>query len=242
MRKGKKIFLLILVLVILCSLSLGLYFLLKKFNITNIKTLRDFVEKFKNWGPIIFLITQVVLSVPIFVVPLEDELWVTLSIVLFGAKKGFLLSIAGMALTSLSLYILGRVFGVKLANKIIGEKAFSETQKKTEFSSKFSLPFLYMIPFFPHDVLCMLSGVKKMNGVYFMLVTVFMRSFEIIALCFLGGDVIKWEKITAIQWVIIINLIIVDIILLFKLKNFLEKQINKKREAKAEEIKKEDLN
>lgn len=241
MRKLKKILILLSIIIVLCSLSLGIYFLFKRFDINNIKTLREFVEKFKEWGWVVFLLTQVVLSVPIFVVPLEDELWVSLSILLFGAKKGFMLSMLGMALTSFILYMLGRVFGVKLAGKIVGEKALKDAQEKTEFTSKFSLPFLYMIPFFPHDVLCMLSGVKKMNGLYFMIITVFMRSFEIIALCFLGGDFINWKSISLIEWIIIINLIVVDILLLFKLKNCIEKRMTEKRNQKLG-LDKDDLN
>ena len=228
MRKSKKIVVLILISLILCLLSFLIYLLLKKFDITNIKTLREFVGKFGSCSWLVFIIIQLVLSVPIFVVPLEDELWVSLSIILFGAKKGFVLSMVGMALTSYILYLLGRVFGVKLANKIVGEKLMKETQSKTKFSSKFSLPFMYLIPFFPHDVLCMISGINKMNSIYFMVVTIIMRSLEIIAICFFGGDFINWKNVSPIEWVILLNLLVIDIMLLFKLKKILERRLEQK--------------
>ena len=121
MRKSRKILLIISIIVVLCLLSFLIYILLDKFNITNVKTLRQFISKFGMWSWVVYLLVQVVISTPIFVMPLEDEMWVSLSILLFGVKQGFVLSVLGMILTSSLLYLIGNKLGVKVAEKIIGE-------------------------------------------------------------------------------------------------------------------------
>lgn len=209
-------------------LSFFVYFLLKKFNITSISTLRDFIAQFGGGAWAIFLLTQIVLSVPIFVVPFEDELWVTLSIILFGAKIGFLLSIVGMIAVSSILYFCGNKFGVKLAQKFVGKKELEDVQKKSEIKSALSLPFLYLIPLFPHDILCVTSGINKINFAYFFVVTLLLRSIEIVAICFMGGSLIDWKSLSVFEWLVLSNLAIIDIYLLTKLSKFMEKRLEKK--------------
>ena len=61
-----------------------------------------------------------------------------------------------------------------------------------------------------------------------MVVTIIMRSLEIIAICFFGGDFINWKNVSPIEWVILLNLLVIDIMLLFKLKKILERRLEQK--------------
>ena len=227
MGKLRKILIIVSVILVFCALSVGLYFLLDYLDITNIKTLRKFISKFGPYSWLMFIIIQCIISTPIFVMPLEDELWVTLSILLFGAKKGCIISVCAMILTSSILYLIGRVFGVKLAKRLVGEKCLNEVQQKFSVKSKLSLPFLYLIPFFPHDVLCIISGINKMKFGYFVIVTALMRSLEIVSICFLGGGLINWVSLSVFDWLVLINLLVIDIYLLTKLQKVMEKRLDK---------------
>lgn len=227
-KKKKRILWIIFFVAVVCVLSFLIYFLLKKFNITSISTLRDFIAQFGGWAWAVFLVTQIVLSVPIFVVPFEDELWVTLSIILFGAKIGFLLSIIGMIAVSSILYFCGNKFGIKLAQKFVGKKELDNVQKKSEIKSALTLPFLYLIPLFPHDILCVTSGINKINFAYFFVVTLLLRSIEIVAICFMGGDFIDWSTLSVFDWVVFANLVVIDIYLMTKLQKYMENKLEKR--------------
>lgn len=223
----KKIFLIVLITVLVCLVSLGIYFLLKVLDITNIKSLRNFIGKFGGWGYVVFVILQVLISLPIFVVPFEDEFWVALGIILFGVKWACILSIISMLIISTLLYLMGKCCGEKFLKKLVGEKALMEMQENYAISNKISLPILYMIPLFPHDVLCITSGITKINFPYFFVVTAIMRSLEVVSLCFLGGSLIAWKNLTRFDWIVLANLVIVDIYLLGKLKKYLESKVKK---------------
>lgn len=228
MRKSKKILLILTIILILCLFSYLIYFLLDKFNITNVKTLRKFIGQFGVWGWVVYILVQVIISTPIFVMPFEDEMWVTISILLFGVKQGFILSVIGMILTSSLLYLIGNKLGVKIASKIIGEEELVNVQNKFDVKNKLSLPFMYLIPFFPHDVLCVVAGLSKMKFVYFFLVTLFVRSIEIVSICFLGNGFIDWKSLTTVEWCVVANLAIIDIYLMRKLQRFMENKLTKR--------------
>lgn len=234
MSKKKKVLIIAIVIFALCLLSFLIYFLLQKFNITSVSALRKFISKFGGGAWLVFLLTQIVISVPVFVIPFEDELWVGLAIILFGVKIGFLLSVVAMITTSSILYAFGRTFGLKFANKLIGKEEVASVQEKSDMNNRLSLPFLYLVPMFPHDVLCVTSGIAKMNFLYFFVVTLLMRSLEIIAICFMGGNLIDWSSLTVFEWCVLLNLGIVDVYLLQKLKNYMEKKIGKTKDISNE--------
>lgn len=227
--KTKKILICISIIILLASLSCGVYFLLDWLDITNIKTLREFISKFGAWSWVVYILAQVIISTPIFVMPFEDELWVTLAILLFGAKIGCLLSIISMLIISSLLYLIGNKLGGKIAKRLVGEQELLNIQQKLSVKGKLSLPFLYFTPFFPHDSLCVVAGLTKMNFGYFLLVTALIRPLEIIAICFLGGELIKWSNLSAFEWVVFANLIIIDIYLMKKLANLMEKRLEKNK-------------
>lgn len=228
MRKFKRVVIILAIVLLICALSAGLYFLLDYFNITSVSTLRKFISNFGAWGWLVFLIVEVVISTPLFVIPLEDELWVTLAILLFGAKLGCILSVSAMLISSALLYLFGRTCGFNLIKKFVGEKTLIDVQQKFSVKSKLSLPFLYLIPFFPHDVLCIVAGSSKMSFWYFIIITALMRSIEIISICFLGGGLIKWGELTCFDWLVLANLLIIDIYLLTKLQKYMEKRLENK--------------
>lgn len=228
MWKKKKVILLFVVILIIALLSAGIYFLLNKFNITDIKTLRNFISKFGTLSWVVFLIAEVILSTIVFVIPFEDELWISLAILLFDVNSGFVLSVVGMILTSSFLYLIGNKLGIKVASKIIGKKELENIQNKYDIKSKHSLPLMYLIPLFPHDSLCVVAGLSKMNFVYFFVVTLIMRSFEIFNLCFFASGVLNLSNLSALDWFCLINLIVIDFYLLLKLKNFIKRKISKK--------------
>lgn len=228
MQKYKKIVLILIVVTSIALFSTLIYLILNSLNITSIKTLREYISGFGASGWAVYIILQVLISTPIFVIPFEDEMWVTLSIILFGVEKGFILSVVGMILTSSALYLLGRKLGVKIANKIVGEEELKRVQNKFDIKNKLSLPFMYLIPCFPHDALCVVSGLSKMKFIYFFIVTLFMRSIEIVSLCFLSNGFIDWKALSTLDWLLTVNLIIIDIYLLKKLSNFMEKRLERK--------------
>jgi len=218
-RKVVKILSIILVYV---AISILLYFILKACGLASVSEIRRFISGMGCWGYVAFFLFQVIVSTFICIIPFEDELLTVSALVLFGPIKGFCIASFNMFVTSMIQFMIGRYFCKSLVAKIIGGEDLDKYQKFLQIKGEIMLPILYAIPLLPHDSLCILAGMSKMKFWYFVPVTLIMRSIEIVCVCFFGGGFIDFSTLSIMDWIIIINILIVDVFLLFKLYKFIE--------------------
>lgn len=228
----KSVFKIIGLLLIYVAISIGIYFILKSFGLTSVNKIRDFVNLAGAWGYIIFFLLQVIVSTFVCIIPFEDELLIAVAVVLFGPIKGFLIGSFNMFVTSTLQFIIGRYFCKSLIVKIMGDESINKYENYLKVKGEIMLPILYAVPLFPHDCLCLLSGMSKMRYWYFAIVTLIMRSLEIAYVCFFGSGIIDFGALTIMDWIIIANVLIVDIYLIFKLQKYIENKINNKNNIK----------
>ena len=141
--------------------------------------------------------------------------------ILFGSKVGFFASWAVIFISSSILFFIGDKFGEKLAVKLIGKKELEQAQDFMDTKSKIFLPIVFLLPFLPDDALCIVAGMTRMKYWYFALITFVFRGIDTFIICFLGSA-INWAALTAVEWIIIVNLIVIDIYLILKLQKWIE--------------------
>ncbi|MBQ8522710.1 MAG: TVP38/TMEM64 family protein [Clostridia bacterium] len=223
----KNLFKIVVLVLTYVAISLGVYFVLKACGLTTISKIRDFISSTGAWGYVVFFLFQVVSSTFICIIPFEDELLTACAIVLFGPIKGFCIASFNMFVTSSLQFLIGRYFCKGLITRLIGGDAVEKYQNYLQVKGEIMLPILYLIPLFPHDSLCLLAGMSKMKYLYFAPITLVMRSIEIAELCFLGSGIIDFGALSVMDWILIANVIIIDIYLIFKLQKFIENKIQK---------------
>ena len=220
-----KIVMLVLAYALFCGI---LYYILKLNGLTNITHIRDCVSNAGIWGYVIFFVCQIMLSTFICILPFEDELLTGISIILFGTTKGFFIAVFNMFVTSMLQFLMGRYLCRSLIEKLLGDKSIQNYQNYLKTKGEIMLPILYLIPLLPHDSLCVLAGMSKMKIWYFAPVTLVMRSIEIVSICFLSSGIINFSLFEIHDWIFAINILIIDIYLIIKLKNYIDNKINKK--------------
>jgi uncharacterized membrane protein YdjX (TVP38/TMEM64 family) len=209
------------------AVSIGIYFILKACGLASVNKIRDAISSTGAWGYVVFFLFQIIVSTFICVIPFEDELLVASAVVLFGPIKGFFVGAFNMFVTSILQFVIGRYFCKGLIGKLIGVESVEKYQNYLRVKGEIMLPILYAIPLFPHDSLCILAGMSKMKFWYFAPITLLMRSIEIAEVCFLGSGIIDFSGFTIMDWIVVINIIIIDIYLIFKLQKYIENKINK---------------
>lgn len=209
--------------------SVGVFLILKFNGLTSVNKIRNLIDGFGIWSYIIFFVFQVVISTFICIIPFEDEFLVASAVLLFGPIKGFVLSVINMFVTSSLQFVIGRCFCKSMVVKLIGGDAIDKYQNYLKVKGEIMLPILYAIPLFPHDSLCILAGMSKMKYWYFAPVTLFMRSIEIVCVCFLGSGLIDFSSFTIMDWIIAINLLLIDIYMVLKFQKYIDNKINKKQ-------------
>ena len=211
----------LLVLFTFITISIVLYFILKSFGITNIKTIKNLVTKSGKYGYIVYTTILTILLIALCFVPLLNTTMAILGTALFGARIAFITNVIAVFISSSVLFFIGDKLGEGFAKKLIGEKSLNEVQNKIDHKSKFWLPILFITPGIPDEGICLVAGMTKIKYWYLVLVSVIYHAAEIGLFCFLGGGRISWSSLTILDWIILSNVILVDIYLLFKLEKFL---------------------
>lgn len=224
----KNVFKILCLVLIYVAISLGVYLVLRACGLTSVSKIRCFVDKAGIWGYVVFFFFQIIVSTFICIIPFEDELLTVSAIVIFGPIKGFVVASINMFVTSMIQFMIGRYFCKSLIVKIIGGEGIERYQNYLKVKGEIMLPVLYAIPLFPHDSLCILAGMSKMKVWYFAIITLIMRSLEIASVCFFGSGLIDFGALAIMDWIMLINLVIIDIYLILKLQKYIENKIDKK--------------
>ena len=223
MNKWLKIFLVILTFALT---SILLYVILNFFNITSVSTLKTAITKSGKYGIIVYTLLLISTLVVFCFVPFLNEALTILGVVLFDTKVAFLSNLIAVAISTTILFFIGDKLGEKFARKLVGEKSLNEVQNLVDHKSKFWLPFLFIMPGIPDEAICLVAGMTKMQYWYLLLVSMIYHAVEIGICCFFGSGIINWSALSVLDWIVFINIILIDIFLLIKFEKYLEKKKN----------------
>ena len=221
----------------LAAISVVAYFCLRAAGITNIDGLRQLIAKSGAWSLVVFTVLFVVCSILLCFMPGTSATFIGVSILLFGAWQGFIVSAISVFLASSLMFLIGNTLGEKVAIKIVGKEALVKAQNLLDIKSKMLLPLMFLFPIFPDDALCLVAGMTKMKYWYFAIIVLIFRTVGVATICFLGSGLINWAALTLVDWFVLINVCIFDIVLVFKYQNKIEQFILRKRNKNKEDEK-----
>ena len=222
MKNWIKIFLVILT---FAAVSVALYLILKACGIANISALRNIITKSGKFSIIVYTAILTIILVCLCFVPFLNVSLTVLGIVLFGSKTAFIANMIAIFFSTTILFLIGDKLGEKFARKLVGEKSLNDAQNLIDRKSKFWLPILFILPCIPDEAICLVAGMTKMRYWYLLLVSLLYHAFEIGVCCFLGSGLISWSVLSLFDWIIFINVVLIDIYLLLKFEKHLEKHI-----------------
>ena len=227
MKKWIKISLVILGFAII---SIFIFFIFKAFGITDFSTLKELINKSGKYGYFVYTLIISVMLITLCFVPLLNPTLSILGIALFGAKITFITNMIAVTISTSVLFVIGDKCGEHFATKLVGKKSLDDAQNAIDHKSKFWLPILFIAPGIPDEALCLVAGMTKMKYWYLLSVSLLYHAIEIGIFCFLGSSFIKWSSLSILDWIIIANIILIDIYLLIRFEKYLNnKQKNKCR-------------
>ncbi len=139
----------------------------------DIDTLRGVVSKAGVMGPTVFVIIQILQVVLPFI---PGGVTMTTGVLAFGPWWGFALNYIGVVTGSFINFLLARRFGKKVVLLLVDEKTYDKYIHK--LSGKKYLRFFawaILLPFFPDDTLCLLSGMTDMSYRDFSLIILLLK-------------------------------------------------------------------
>ena len=217
---GKEtVFKLLLTGVVLAAVLLLLLFIMQATGlmskIDDVEDLRALIDSTGAWAPIVFIVLQVL---QVCLLPIPGVLTVGAGVLAFGEWQASLYSFIGIMIGSVIAFAVGRVVGYKAAAWMVGKETLDKWLQKLKGKSNIILTAMFLLPMFPDDVLCFVSGLSAMSWKYFIIMQVFARAISVITTSFsLGGSIIPYTTWWGILiWICIGIAVIALFIFLYK--------------------------
>ena len=216
-------------LLLLCFVALDSTGVLEKCK--DIETLKAFIRSTKQWGILVYIglvIFQVI------ALPIPSAIAAVLGTVLYGPTYAFLFMTAGTIIGSILTFMLGKIFGRKLAVWVVGEEKTDKYATLLNEKGRFLFIIMMLFPFFPDDVLCLVAGITAMSYRYFITVIALTRPVMIAFTCYFGsGTIIPFRGWGIPVWIAIF---VVTLVLFFVIGALKKKLMARKTEPAREPI------
>lgn len=145
----------------------------------SIESFRDLILAKGAWGPLVFMILQVVqIIVPI----IPGGLTCVAGVVIFGAFWGFIYNYISICLGSILVFFISRTFGRSIVLRIFGEELYNKYRHKLNedrYDKFFAIAIF--LPVAPDDFLCYLTGLTEMSVRKFILIILLCKPLSIFA-------------------------------------------------------------
>lgn len=104
------------------------------------------------------------------VLPLPEPLTIMTGSAVLGRLNGAILGFLGTTLGILTMYLISRFFGEKLVLKIVKKEKLESFNEYIRKNETLILLLLFIFPLLPDEVICIGSGIAKINGYKFFIV------------------------------------------------------------------------
>ena len=220
---------------ILFVFSSVLVFILQKTGFFSVikdeKNLREYLTRAGALMPLLYVLLQ---YLQVTILPIPSIVTTLAGVALFGAFKACVYSLLGITFGSLTAFYIGRKWGNKAVEWMIGADVLKKWQNKLKGKDNLLLTSMFILPIFPDDILCFVAGLSSMSNKYFFIMIFISRLVSISATCY-SFDFIPFNTWWGLLlWTVFIAIVIVAFILLYKNYNTLQQKYGKyfKKRAK----------
>lgn len=191
--------------------------------VDTVDELRAIIESVGSWwAPVLFIVLQIL---QVCLLPIPGVLTVGAGVLAFGPELACVYSYIGIMIGSLISFWIGRVLGYRVAAWIAGKETLDKWLQKIKGRDRMLLTAMFLLPLFPDDVLCIVSGLTTMSWLYFIVMQLITRAVSVVTTAFsLNGDIIPYDTLWGIiVWICIGIAIIALFILIWKKGDKFEK-------------------
>lgn len=184
----------------------------------------------------VFVIIQTLLTMFLCAIPGVAMAFVMLSTVIYSGNiwMAFALSYSCVIISSAVLYLIGRLGGYRICEKLLGKEDCERSLELLRTRGTTYFPVMMLFPIFPDDALVMIAGTIRMKLSWFIPSILICRGIGIATIIF-GIDIIPFDSFKLYDWIILITVAFFWLKEIFKIANKLDRYFDKKRKEKLAE-------
>lgn len=194
------------------------YFILKSTGVfDNINSLDAIKQLIKSTGAGGLFTYLGIMILQVVVLPIPSSITILAGTMIYGPTLSFLIGILGILLGSLCAFSLGRFFGKRIIYSLFDKAKVDKYSTLLGEKGGTVLFLIFLLPFFPDDMMCMVAGMTSMTYKKFVAITIGARAIGVASLSYFGsGKIIPFHGKGLIVWGIVGILLIIGVILVAK--------------------------
>ncbi|HJF16478.1 MAG TPA: VTT domain-containing protein [Globicatella sulfidifaciens] len=153
----------------------------------------ELLEKVGIIGPIVFIFLQITQTIyPIIPMGLTN----VIGNLVFGTWLGFLCNVTGMLIGSSINFYLGKRFGESVVKAFISDEQYEKYISKIGDSKAFERLIIigFILPVFPDDIFCMISGMSKLTFKRFFILVLLCRPISLFVFTYAWAEIIRFAS------------------------------------------------
>ena len=152
--------------------------------LTSTQAMQDYIEHFSPFGQCIFFVVQLL---SVILAPIPSNITALAGAVLFGMWQSFFLTYAAVLAGSCVVFGLARTLGRPFADRVVSRKVSEKYLGIIHAKQDVFLLLVFLLPFFPDDVICILAGLTKISPLRFLVIAAISRPWGLLVSCAVGS-------------------------------------------------------
>ncbi|MCD7946962.1 MAG: VTT domain-containing protein [Oscillospiraceae bacterium] len=153
--------------------------------ISSVETLQVYMEDYAPYSHLIFFGIQLL---SVILAPIPNNMIALAGAALFGVWPAFFLTFGAVLLGSMVVFSLARLIGQPFVQRFVSQKVSTRYLDLLHNKRGTFLFLVFLFPFFPDDLICILAGLTDIKPLHFFLITLLARPWGLLVACLLGGS------------------------------------------------------
>ena len=149
--------------------------------------IQDYITRFSPYSHLVFFLVQLA---SVVIAPIPSNITAAGGALLFGMWPAFLLTAGAVVLGSVVVFWLARVLGQSFAGRFVSQKVSDRYLEVIRRKRDVFLALVFLFPFFPDDLICILAGLTDIGLPRFLVIVVLTRPWGLLVASAVGSSVI----------------------------------------------------
>lgn len=151
-------------------------------------SMESYIDRFSPYGQCFFFLVQ---FLSVILAPIPSNITALAGSVLFGLWQSFFLTYAAVIFGSFLLFCLARALGCPFVDRLVSHKISEKYLDLIRAKQDVFLLFVFLLPFFPDDLICILAGLTKIHPLRFLVIALVARPWGLLVACAVGSTTVS---------------------------------------------------
>lgn len=188
MKMWRWLIVLLVAAALLAAAAVGLYRSGFFAAVGSMEALRQYIDRAAPYSYIVFFLIQ---FLSVILAPIPNNITALAGAALFGTWWAFALTFGAVLLGSIVVFLLARVIGQPFAQRFVGKKVSERYLELLRNKQGVFLILVFLFPFFPDDLICILAGLTDIKTKKFFFIVLFTRPWGLLVACLFGGSALS---------------------------------------------------